>query len=286
MIIATIAETANSLNWSDFGLEKVAFSIGPLKIRWYSLAYIGGIIIGWWYLTKLIEKPGAPMARRHVDDFVFYATLGIIVGGRIGYCLLYRPDIWQHPMDVFKLWEGGMAFHGGVVGVVLAILWMVRKEGLNWLRVHDYVAVVYPVGHFLGRIANFINGELWGKPTTVSWGMIFPDAPDKLARHPSQLYQAGTEGLLLGLILWFMFYKTNARYEPGRLVGAFTALMGIFRIIMEVFREPDVGVESFLGLSRGQLLSVPMVLIGAYFFFTAKGRRQRVESLAGNQSVA
>jgi phosphatidylglycerol---prolipoprotein diacylglyceryl transferase len=286
LILSVIANAVAPLNWADLGLDPVLVELGPLKIRWYSLAYIGGIIFGWWYLTKLVSAPGAPMAKRHVDDFIFYATLGIILGGRLGYCLFYKPDIFSHPLDVFKLWEGGMSFHGGVLGVVLAILWMVRKEKLQWLRVHDYVAVVYPVGHLFGRMANFINGELWGRQTDVSWGMIFPGAGDMVARHPSQLYQGALEGLLLAAILWWMFYKTQARYEPGRLVGAFTALMGIFRFGLEFFREPDVGVTGAFGLSMGQVLSIPMVIVGAYFFFTAKGRRQRVESVAGRSSVA
>ena len=286
LILTLIANAVAPLNWADFGLDPVLVELGPLKIRWYSLAYIGGILFGWWYLTKMVSLPGAPMAKRHVDDFIFYATLGIILGGRLGYCLFYRPEIFLNPLDIFKLWEGGMSFHGGVLGVVIAIFWMVRKEHLQWLRVHDYVAVVYPVGHLFGRLANFINGELWGKPSDAPWAMIFPGAGDMVARHPSQLYQAAVEGLLLAAILWWMFYKTQARYEPGRLVGAFTMLMGIFRLGLEVFREPDVGVEGLLGLSMGQALSIPMIIVGAYFFFTAKGRRQRVEPVAGSSSVA
>jgi phosphatidylglycerol---prolipoprotein diacylglyceryl transferase len=286
LILTILANAVAPLNWADFGLDPVLVELGPLKIRWYSLAYIGGIIFGWWYLTKLVSAPGAPMAKRHVDDFIFYATLGIILGGRLGYCLFYKPDIFSHPLDVFKLWEGGMSFHGGVLGVVLAILWMVRKEKLQWLRVHDYVAVVYPVGHLFGRIANFINGELWGRQTDAPWGMIFPGAGDMIVRHPSQLYQGAVEGIVLAAILWWMFYKTQARYEPGRLVGAFTMLMGIFRFGLEFFREPDVGVTGALGLSMGQVLSIPMILVGAFFFFTAKARRQRVEGVAGNSSIA
>lgn len=286
MILTTLANATASLNWADLGLDPVLLELGPLKIRWYSLAYIGGIVFGWWYLAKLVAQPGAPMAKRHVDDFIFYATIGIILGGRLGYCLFYRPDIFQHPLDVFKLWEGGMSFHGGVLGVVIAIFWFVRKEKLQWLRVHDYVAVVYPVGHLFGRIANFINGELWGKPGDVPWAMTFPGAGDMLARHPSQLYQGALEGLLLAAVLWWMFFKTQARYEPGRLVGAFTMLMGVFRFGTEFFREPDAGVTGALALSMGQTLSIPMILVGAYFFFTAKSRRQRVESVAGTNSVA
>lgn len=286
LILTLVADATASLNWADFGFDPVMVELGPLKIRWYSLAYIGGIVFGWWYLAKLVAQPGAPMAKRHVDDFIFYATLGIILGGRLGYCLFYKPDIFQNPMDVFKLWEGGMSFHGGVLGVVIAIFWMVRREKLNWLRFHDYVAVVYPIGHLFGRLANFINGELWGRPTDLPWGMTFPGAGDMLARHPSQLYQGALEGALLAGILWWMFFKTQARYEPGRLVGAFTMLMGIFRFGLEFFREPDAGIHGALSLSMGQTLSIPMILVGGYFFFTAKARRQRVESVAGTESVA
>lgn len=226
------------------------------------------------------------MAKRHVDDFVFYATLGIILGGRFGYCLFYRPELFLNPIDVLKVWEGGMSFHGGVIGVVIALIVFSRVHKLNWLRLHDYVACVYPIGHFLGRIANFINGELWGRPSELPWAMIFPGTGDDIARHPSQLYQAGVEGILLGLILWFLFYKTDARYKPGFLVGHFILWMGIFRFGLEYLREPDQGVEGLIGMSMGQTLSVPMVIGGLYLILTAKGRRERVEPAAGLASVA
>ncbi len=286
MILATVANTATTLNWADLGLDPVMLQLGPLKIRWYSMAYIMGIILGWWYLSKMCVQPGAPMAKRHVDDFVFYVTLGIILGGRLGYCLFYKPDIFAHPKDVFKLWEGGMSFHGGIIGVMIAVWWMARREKLNILRILDYVTVVYPVGHFFGRIANFINGELWGRPSTLPWAMTFPGAGDDLTRHPSQLYQAGLEGIGLGLILAWLFFKTPARYEPGKLMGAGAMLMGLFRFGLEFFRQPDAGVNGVLDLSMGQTLSIPMILLGGYFFFTAKGRRQRVEAISGTSSVA
>jgi phosphatidylglycerol---prolipoprotein diacylglyceryl transferase len=279
------AEAASAIQFKELGLSPIALDLGFFKIRWYSLAYIFGIIFGWWYLMKMIAKPGAPLAKRHVDDFVFYATLGVILGGRLGYILFYRPELLLSPLSIFKLWEGGMSFHGGVVGVTIAILWFCKKHKLQWLRVHDYIACTYPVGHFLGRMANFVNGELWGKETDVSWGMVFPDA-DNLVRHPSQLYQGATEGLLLFAILWYLFWRTDARYEPGKLVGAFIGLMGGFRFFNEMFREPDRGVDMILGMSRGQLLCVPMILGGIYLYVTARGRRQRVESVAGSSSVA
>jgi phosphatidylglycerol:prolipoprotein diacylglycerol transferase len=283
--LTILANTTAALNWTSLGLDPVAFSIGFFQVRWYSLAYITGIILGWWYLTKLIAKPGAPMARRHVDDFVFYATLGIILGGRLGYCLFYHPEMLL-TLQVFQVWNGGMSFHGGVIGVTIGLIVFARVHKLNWLRLHDYVACVYPIGHFLGRIANFINGELWGRPTDVAWGMIFPMTRDDLPRHPSQLYEAGIEGILLGLILWFLFFKTDARYKPGFLVGHFILWMGVFRFAIEYFREPDAGITGLLGMSMGQTLSVPMVLGGLYLVFTAKGRRERVEAIAGTEAVA
>ncbi len=272
-----------ALHWVDLGLHRAAFSVFGFEIRWYSLAYIAGIMFGWWQLTRMLAQPGAPMAKRHADDFILYATLGIILGGRIGYVLGYQPDILSNPLDVLRLWEGGMSFHGGLVGVLLAIAFLVRKNGLNWLRVCDYVACCVPAGMFFGRIANFVNGELWGRPTDVAWGMIFP--VDDQVRHPSQLYQAGMEGLLIGLVLFYFYSRTQARYYPGRLVGIFALLMGVFRIIGEMFREPDEGLNPLFGLSRGQLYSVPLVFVGAYLILTAAKRRQRVEPFVGSESI-
>src|SRR6478735_2125640 len=177
-------------HYSDLHLSPIALDLGPLQIRWYSLAYIAGILIGWWYLTKLIEQPGAPMARRHADDFVFYATLGIILGGRIGYVVFYNPLLYLHdPIQALKLWDGGMSFHGGAFGTVIAIWLLCRREHLSTLRFVDYVACCGPFGLFFGRLANFVNGELWGRVTDVPWAIVFPRAGD-LPRHPSQLYEA------------------------------------------------------------------------------------------------
>lgn len=191
-LIPTLVAAASPayFHFDSLGLSPIALDLGFLKIRWYSLAYIAGILLGWWYLLKLIDRPGAPMARRHADDMVFYATLGILIGGRTAYVLFYKPDLLAHPLDVFKLWEGGMSFHGGVIGVSLGIIYLARKHGLNWLRVHDYIACCVPFGLFFGRLANFVNGELWGRVTDVPWAVVFPRAGD-LPRHPSQLYEAG-----------------------------------------------------------------------------------------------
>ena len=275
------------MRWEDLGLSPVALDLGFLQIRWYSLGYLAGILIGWWYLLKLIAQPGAPMARRHADDMVFYATLGILLGGRLGYVLFYRPGFYlENPLEILQLWDGGMSFHGGVIGTTLGILYMARKNGLNWLRVHDYVACCAPFGIFLVRLANFVNGELWGRPTDVPWAVIFPTGGE-VPRHPSQLYEAGLEGIALGILLWFLFWKTEARYQPGKLVGFFILGYGISRFLVELVRQPDVGIENLpWGLTMGQTLTVPMILGGVYLVATAKGRRQRVEAFAGTESVA
>ena len=288
MITPFLADAASIIRWQDLGLSPIALDLGFLQIRWYSLAYITGILVGWWYMLKLLAQPGAPMARRHADDMVFYATLGILLGGRLGYCIFYKPEIWANPLDVLKLWEGGMSFHGGAIGMSVGIFWLAWRNGLNWLRVHDYIACCVPFGLFFGRIANFINGELWGRPTDVAWGMVFPSAyAGNVPRHPSQLYEAGLEGIILFAILWFAFWNTRARYEPGKLVGLFLVGYGLSRFIVEFFREPDegLGILSW-GLTMGQTLTVPMLLGGLYLILTAKNRRQRVDPIAGGESVA
>jgi phosphatidylglycerol---prolipoprotein diacylglyceryl transferase len=226
------------------------------------------------------------MAKRHVDDFIFYATLGIILGGRLGYCTFYHPEIWAHPLQVLKLWEGGMSLHGGFIGVIVAIWWFCRRNGLNMLRVCDYVACTVPFGTFLVRIANFVNGELWGRPTNVAWAVIFPGTGDNVPRHPSQLYESGLEGLLMGVVLYFLFWKTDSRYQPGKLLGTGLLMYGIIRFGLEYVREPDVGISGLMGMTMGQTLSAPMIIAGLYFLVTAKSRRQRVEATLGQQSVA
>ena len=285
MILATLIDATSALRWESLGLDPVAVDLGFFKIRWYSLAYITGILVGWWYLGKMCERPGAPMAKRHVDDFVFYATLGIILGGRIGYVLFYQPDMLRQPSSILKLWEGGMSFHGGVLGVIIGILWFARVHKLDWLRIHDYIVVVYPIGHFLGRLANFVNGELWGRETTVAWGMVFPGGGD-VVRHPSQLYQAGLEGLALAILMSVLFWKTDARTKPGYLAGHFVLWMGVFRFLNEYVREPDIGVYGLFGTTMGQTLSAPMILLGLYLILSAEGRRQRAQDLAGSDRTA
>ena len=285
---------ADVVRWADLGLNPVALDLGIFQLRWYSIAYISGILLGWWYLTKLLDQPGAPMARRHADDLVFYVTLGIILGGRIGYILFYQRALLMHPVEMLKLWEGGMSLHGGLAGVLIALVLFCRKHKLSMMRVCDYVACVTPFGLLFGRIANFVNGELWGRVTNVPWAMRFneinPDTGTMFLgppRHPSQLYEAGLEGIILFAVLNWMFWRSDARYQPGRLLGTGLVLYGLFRTGLETLRQPDYGLEhNWWGLTMGQTLSVPMILVGVYLFVTAKSRRTRVESIAGQEPVS
>jgi len=293
LILSLSAAAASHIQFADLGLHPEIFTIGFFTLRWYSLAYIAGIVVGWWYLLKLLAQPGAPMARRHADDLVFYATLGIILGGRIGYVLFYAPDMLLHPIRILRLWDGGMSFHGGVIGTTIGIILFARKNGLNWLRIHDYVACVAPFGLFFGRLANFVNGELWGKPSDAPWAIVFPHTvpPGMIepARHPSQLYEAGLEGILLFLVLWFFFWRTKARYEPGKLVGIFVLGYGLARFFVEFFREPDAqfaGTFFATTIHMGQILCLPMIAGGLYLIATAPARRRRIEPTWGSDSVA
>ncbi|KQM96639.1 prolipoprotein diacylglyceryl transferase [Sphingomonas sp. Leaf25] len=287
-----IGMAAGHIRYADLGIGPVALDLGFFQLKWYSLAYIAGILVGWWYLLKLLDQPGAPMARRHADDFVFYATLGIILGGRLGYAIFYAPEMFLDPVKILRLWDGGMSFHGGVIGTMIGIILLARKHGLNWLRVHDYVACCTPFGLFFGRLANFVNGELWGRPSDVPWAIVFPRTVAgglDPARHPSQLYEAGLEGIVLFAVLWFLFWKTDARYQPGKLVGTFLLGYGLSRFFVEFWREPDAQLTEFAqttGLHMGQWLTLPMLAGGIYLIATAKRRRVRVEPIAGTESVA
>lgn len=281
------AVTSGAIQFTDLGLSPVALDLGFFKLRWYSLAYIAGIILGWWYLSKLLKQPGAPMAQRHADDFVFYATLGIIVGGRLGYVFFYKPEILENPLDMLKLWEGGMSFHGGLIGFILAVVWLARKHKLPLLRLLDYAGCTPPFAEFFVRLANFVNGELWGRPTDLPWGMVFPGTGDGIARHPSQLYQAATEGIGLFILMWWLFWKTDARYYPGRLAGAGLTYYAVVRFFVERLREPDAGLENlWWGLTMGQTLSLPVLFLGLWLLATSKRRRVRIEPFAGTASVA
>lgn len=278
---------ASYTNWADLHLSPVALDLKFFQLRWYSIAYLAGILLGWWYLTKLLDGPGAPLARRHADDLIPYATLGIIVGGRLGYALFYKPELLTDPAQLIRLWEGGMSLHGGLAGTIIAIWLFCRKHQLNMLRVCDYIACVTPLGLLFGRLANFVNGELWGRPATVPWAMVFPQSGTLEPRHPSQLYEAGLEGVVMLAILSALFWRTDARYQPGRLVGTGLVLYGIFRALLERVRQPDAGLEHLSwGLTMGQTLSLPMVLLGLYLVVTSARRRVRVEPFAGTAAVS
>jgi phosphatidylglycerol---prolipoprotein diacylglyceryl transferase len=290
-MIEVLAATASYTNFTDLGLSNVAFEIGSFPIRWYSLSYLAMILLGYWYLTKLIKRPGSPMSRDHADDLILYMTLGIILGGRIGYILFYQPSILQNPLDIFRVWKGGMSLHGGTLGVLFALWLFVRRHKLSYLRVCDYIACCVPFGTFLVRLANFVNGELWGKETDVPWAIRFPEAMglNGPPRHPSQLYEAVFEGLLMAAILWPLFWKTDARYKPGFLFGCAALIYGTARFSIEFFRQPDSHLQWLAdqtGFSMGQYLTMPMIILGLYLIFTANKRRERVEPIMGNESVA
>jgi phosphatidylglycerol:prolipoprotein diacylglycerol transferase len=264
-LIAAAAAGQQPIYWVDLGLTN-GIELGFFTLRWYSLAYLAGIVLGYWHLSRMIRSPGAPMAQRHADDLFFYCTLGIILGGRLGYATFYAPELWADPGELIKLWNGGMSFHGGLIGTVVAIAWVSRRGGLPFLRVTDYIAVCVPFGLLFGRLANFVNGELWGRVagSDVAWAMVFPDG-GPLPRHPSQLYEAVLEGLVLMIVLLALFWKTRARFRPGLLVGLFTLGYGLARFWVEFYREPDAQLMEFAmrtGLSMGQWLTVPLMLIG------------------------
>jgi phosphatidylglycerol---prolipoprotein diacylglyceryl transferase len=249
--------------------DPVAISLGPFAIRWYALAYIGGIVLGWVYARSILKNERlwggpAPISVVQLDDFILWVTIGIILGGRTGYVLFYNlPFFIQHPLEIFELWKGGMSFHGGFMGCVAAVMWFARANNVPILSLGDITTAVGPIGLFLGRIANFINGELWGRPADPSlpWAMIFPTG-GPIPRHPSQLYEAGLEGILLFAVLAVMI-RFGALKRPGLVLGAFIAIYGLARITGEHFREPDPQL-GFLwgGLTMGMILSVPMVIAG------------------------
>jgi phosphatidylglycerol:prolipoprotein diacylglycerol transferase len=251
-------------------INPVLFSIGPFSIRWYALAYIVGIIAGWFYARAIIASQRlwggpAPITVGEFDDFIIWITLGIIVGGRVGYVLFYNlPQFAAHPIQIFELWNGGMSFHGGVFGCVVATVLFALRRGLPMLSLGDVTTAVSPIGLFLGRIANFINGELFGRPTDVPWAMVFPNG-GPLPRHPSQLYEAMLEGLVLLIVLGVMV-RLGALKRPGLVTGAFFLGYGVARTICEFFREPDAQLQEFTrntgGLTMGMLLCIPLIVAG------------------------
>lgn len=249
-------------------IDPVLIHLGPLAIRWYGLAYVAGLVIGWRYVRRLAAGPPEVASARDVDDFLVWATLAVVLGGRIGYVLFYQlPYYSAHPLAALEIWRGGMSFHGGLLGVIVATLVFVRRRGLVLWRFFDAIACAVPIGLFFGRLANFINGELFGRVTDVPWAMVFPRG-GPLPRHPSQLYEAGLEGIVLGIVLFLLWRIPAVRGKAGALSGAFLTGYALARLIGETFRQPDVQIGFLVGgTTMGQWLSLPMLAFGLYLIF-------------------
>lgn len=259
-------------------IDPVALQLGPLSVKWYGLAYIAGLLLGWLYIKHLLSQSHLwaggtpPLAPERVDDLLIYMTVGVLVGGRLGYVLFYEPKYFlTNPLDIPAVWKGGMAFHGGLIGSILAILLFAHRSKINAWSVLDACAAATPIGLFFGRIANFINGELIGRPTTVPWAMLFPSDP--LERHPSQLYEAVFEGLVLFAVLWWLSHRALALKRPGFVAGTFMVGYGLARSFCELFREPDPGHVLTVGpFTAGILYSLPMIAAGAWVLYLASRR--------------
>ncbi len=256
--------------------DPVAVAIGPLAVHWYGLMYLGGFAAAWWLARRRAARPGAAVTRAQIDDLIFYAALGVVLGGRLGYVLFYNfGQFLQQPLWLFKVWEGGMSFHGGLLGVILAMFLFARRHRIGFGRLLDFVAPLAPIGLGLGRLGNFIGQELWGRATDVPWAMLFPKDPSQLPRHPSQLYQFALEGVLLFAIVWWFSRRPRPTWAVS---GLFALCYGLFRFGVEFFREPDshIGLEAFGWMSRGQELSLPLIAAGAIALIYACTRRARV----------
>jgi phosphatidylglycerol:prolipoprotein diacylglycerol transferase len=256
--------------------DPVVVAIGPLAIRWYALAYIAALLVGWRLVRQFVRLDPVVANAEQVDDFLTWATLGVVLGGRLGYVLFYQPSFFlENPLKILQLWSGGMSFHGGMLGVALAIIIYCRRNGMPVLGFADRISIVAPIGLGLGRIANFINGELWGReaPLDLPWAMIFPTGGD-IPRHPSQLYQAMMEGLILFAITFAISRRRCVRAHYGAITGVFLIGYGVARIIGEFFRQPDPFLGFlFAGATMGQLLSLPMVLVGLGFVWWARAHK-------------
>ena len=269
MTISAMTTSDTITPWFTFPeFDPVAIAIGPLAIRWYALAYMAGLLCGWYILRRLARNPDSPASPVQLDNLLNWVLFGVIIGGRLGYVVFYKPLAYlSDPAAILRVWEGGMSFHGGFIGVVLAVYLFARRHNIPLGPLSDRIALVAPLGLFFGRLANFINGELYGRITTHPIGMVFPTAGPE-PRHPSQLYEAGLEGLLLGLIMIIAWRAGFHQRHDGRFHGLFVGLFltgyGTARFIVEFFREPDshIGLYSLLSLSQGQLLSIPMILLG------------------------
>jgi len=258
-------------------IDPIAFSVGPVDVHWYGIAYVVGIMLGWFYARRLIETPRlwageAPMSRVQLDDFLVWAAVGIILGGRIGYILFYDfPNVAAEPLRAIQIWNGGMSFHGGFAGTTLAMLLFARRHRIPVWSLFDIVAAVVPIGLFFGRIANFVNGELWGRLSDAPWAVVFPQA-GPFARHPSQLYEAGLEGIVLLAVLALAIWRFDALKRPGLVTGIFVCGYALSRITVEFFREPDAQLGYLYGgwLTMGMLLSLPMLAVGVWAIFRAR----------------
>jgi phosphatidylglycerol:prolipoprotein diacylglycerol transferase len=247
--------------------DPIALQLGPLAIRWYGLMYLVAFaafyLLGRWRVARTFHGRATGLGPSDVEDLLFHGVLGVVVGGRLGYVLFYKPAYYlQHPLEAFAVWQGGMSFHGGLIGVLVACAWFARKRGLSWLKLMDFVAPLVPVGLATGRLGNFINGELWGRATDLPWATVFPQSGTAVPRHPSQLYQFAGEGLLLFALLWWF----SSRPRPvGRVSGLFLLGYGVLRFLAEFAREPDAFLGLLAGgLSMGQLLSIPMAAAGLW----------------------
>jgi phosphatidylglycerol---prolipoprotein diacylglyceryl transferase len=250
-------------------IDPILLAIGPIKIRWYGMMYVIGFIAAWFLAMVRAKKPNSGWTAEQVSDLIFYSAIGVVVGGRLGYMLFYNwPILITDPVSLLRIWYGGMAFHGGLIGVLIAFGYFAKKTQKTFFTVADFLTPMVPIGLGLGRIGNFINGELWGRITTVPWGMVFPNA-GPFPRHPSQLYEFFLEGVVLFTILWWYSSKPRA---PMAVSGLFLVLYGCFRIFCELFRQPDVqiGFLAFDWLTEGQLLSVPMIIAGAIMLILSR----------------
>jgi phosphatidylglycerol:prolipoprotein diacylglycerol transferase len=258
-------------------IDPILVTIGPLAIRWYALAYVVGILVGWRYILLVARRPPQILTARDVDDLVVWITLGVILGGRLGYILFYRPEFYfSHPLEMLYVWHGGMSFHGGLIGVMAAMIWFGISRKIDPVALADRISCAVPIGLFFGRIANFINGELFGRVTDVPWAMVFPNG-GPLPRHPSQIYEAFLEGAVLFAVLYWLAWRGGALARRGMLTGVFLVGYAIARSIAEFFRQPDFFMPHFpLGVTMGQILSLPLLLGGLYlWFYLGKGKSGR-----------
>ena len=251
-------------------IDPIALEVGPIVIRWYSLAYVAGILLGWRYIAILTSQANNGIKRIHVDDFIIWATLGIILGGRLGYVIFYKPTFFiENPLLILAMWNGGMSFHGGLIGVIIATYLFVRQRGLSFIGLGDMICAAAPIGIFFGRIANFINGELFGRESNVAWAFIFPRGGPN-PRHPSQLYEAGLEGLVLFVLLLVMIFRFKALDKQGVVSGTFLIGYGLSRYMVEFVRQPDSHLGTLFGIvTMGQLLSLPLIFIGVWLISRA-----------------